>query len=513
MIPVSGQITASTQSTPSGQITASGQSPASIQNTASSQTLTTHQPPAQTIYQAETAYRYGKVRIASKNPGYTGQGYLEGFEGEGDRCEFPVIIPETGFYDLAFITSGVGGYKENYVSLDGERLGTVATESVSAFGGTVLSRVYIAKGEHTIGFDKYWGWVLLDALVVSPSPALDESIYTVSAALVNPNATQEAKRLMSFLADSYGKVILSGQYCDKGLLAGECGVIYLSTGKRPAILGLDMMDYTPSRAAMGATSQAVEHALKCDELGGIVTFCWHWNAPEPYLKPGGTWYRGFYTEETTIDLKKIMNGGDPEGYSLLIRDIDAIAAQLTRLRDAGVTVLWRPLHEANGGWFWWGAHGADACVELWHLLYDRLVNVHRLNNLIWIWNGQSAAWYPGDEYVDIIGEDIYAGERVYASQVDRFLTAVNYTTPPKMVVLSENGCLIDPDLAMRDGAMWGFFATWGGEFVMMSNLLKLSEVYNEISMVEKVYGHELVITLDELPDLKAYPVREEDGGG
>jgi len=461
----------------------------------------------QLVYPAEEAVRFGKVKVAARTPGYTGTGYLEGFEGEGDRCEFAVTIPQDGFYDLNFVSTGLGGYKENYVFLNGEGLGLVVTDNAT-FGDAVLARVYMTQGEHVVGLAPYWGWILLDELRITDSAPIDPSIFDVPATLINPNATDRAKRLMSYLADSYGNVILSGQYCDDGLLAKECGVIYMATGKRPAVLGLDMMDYSPSRVARSATSKAVEHAIKCDELGGIVTFCWHWNAPTPYLKSGGTWYRGFYTEETTIDLARIMNGGDPEGYDLLMSDIDAIALELARLQDAGVPVLWRPLHEASGGWFWWGARGAEPYKALWIAMYDRLTNLHGLNNLIWLWNGQDAAWYPGDEYVDIIGEDIYSGERVYASQIDRFLKAVNYTTPPKMVVLSENGSLIDPDLALRDGAMWGFWATWTGEFVLLSNLLKLSEKYTETEMVHKVYNHELVITLDKLPDLKEYPIRD-----
>jgi mannan endo-1,4-beta-mannosidase len=312
---------------------------------------------------------------------------------------------------------------------------------------------------------------------------------------------------MSYLADAYGKTILAGQYSDDGLLAGEAGVLFMETGKRPAVLGLDLMDYTPSRVELGTASSAVEHAIAADEHGAIVTLCWHWNAPAPYIT--GTWYRAFYTHSTNINLKKIMDGDDPEGYDLLMRDIDAIAVQLKRLQDADVPILWRPLHEAAGGWFWWGASGAEANIALWKLLYERLTFEHNLNNLIWLWSGEAADWYPGDEYVDIIGEDVYAAERSYASQVQRFLQAVEYTSPPKMVVLAENGVLFDPDLARRDNAMWGFFATWGSEFVRQRGLLRYSEKYTEREMLLKVYNHELVITLDELPDLKTYPIREE----
>ena len=137
-------------------------------------------------------------------------------------------------------------------------------------------------------------------------------------------------------------------------------------------------------------------------------------------------------------------------------------------------------------------------------------NEYGLNNLIWVWNGQDAEWYPGDEYVDIVGMDIYAGEHEYASQVNKFLENVGYSDGNKMVVLSENGTMINPDLSVRDGAMWGFFCVWGGEFVITDGLRKeYSEQYTDKEMLYKVYNSEYVITRDELPDLYNYPIRKD----
>ncbi|MDR2532244.1 MAG: beta-mannosidase [Oscillospiraceae bacterium] len=455
--------------------------------------------PVDIIIQAEDAEIFGNVRLTSG-------GYLEGFEQDDDYCVFTVEIPADGFYDLNFVSAGIGGSKENHVSVNGERLGTVFVPG-SDFTNSVMERVFLTEGTNEIALEKYWGWIRLDYLHITNSEPVDPSIFDVSARLINPNASENAKRLMSYLADSYGRTILAGQYSDDGLLAGESGIIFMNTGKHPAVLGLDLMDYTPSRVERGTQSRAVEHAVTADEHGAIITLCWHWNAPAEYIT--GTWYRAFYTEHTNIDLKKIMDGDDPDGYDLLMSDIDAIAAQLKRLADLDIPILWRPLHEAAGGWFWWGASGAEANIALWKLLYERLTFEHGLNNLIWLWSGEAADWYPGDEYVDIIGEDVYAAEHSYASQIQRFLQAVDYTSPPKMVVLAENGVLFDPDLAVRDGAMWGFFATWGGEFVRERNLLRYSERYTELEMLLKVYEHEIIVTLDELPDLKTYPIRED----
>ena len=287
------------------------------------------------------------------------------------------------------------------------------------------------------------------------------------------------------MCDQYGENIISGQFCDTGMYGLENACIWRTTGgKYPAILGLDLMEYSPSRVANGGSSKAVEYAIEYWDAGGIINLCWHWNAPEKYIT--GQWYSAFYKEHTNIDLAKIMNGDDQEGYDLLIRDIDTIAVELLRLQEAGVPILWRPLHEASGGWFWWGASGPEAYKELYILLFDRLTNYHGLNNLIWLWNGQDKDWYPGDEYVDMIGEDTYPGERVYTPQTSKYLEVLEYTDSNKMIVLSENGCLFDPDLALRDGTMWGFFCTWGGEFVIKTkNLNIISEKYTEADIDRK----------------------------
>lgn len=464
------------------------------------------QPETVGTYEAEEAVMTGNVRVETGSTGYSGTGYATGFEEDGDTCVFRVQISEEGFYDLNFYSASTD-YKENHVSVDGDSMGSIVTDTKS-FEVSTMSRVYLTEGEHDVAVAKYWGWIDLDRLEIVTAQPIDSAIYEVSAKLCNENATDETKRLMSYLCDNYGTNILSGQYCDTGEFGKEFQVIKKATGKTPAVLGLDFIEYSPSRVENGSSSKATEFAIQHWKNGGIVTFCWHWNAPTKYLT--GQWYSGFYNDYTNIDLAKIMNGQDEEGYELLMQDIDAIAGQLKILQDAGVPILWRPLHEAAGGWFWWGAAGADAYKQLYVLLYDKLTNEYGLNNLIWLWNGQDAEWYPGDEYVDIIGEDIYPGEHVYTSQVNKYMEAVNYTSPAKMVVMSENGCVFDPDLAIRDGAMWGFWCTWGGEFTAKNTaIFTYSDQYTEEDALKRFYENEAVITLDEIPDLKTYPIREE----
>ncbi len=446
------------------------------------------------------------------NTGVSGDGaikWVEGFRTAGaDSLSAEVTVTREGFYDIAVIQASLGGHKENQVLLDGVNIGTVITEETT-FGKSVLEHIFLSAGSHTLGIGTGWGYIRVDRFELTPSAALPEDLYRIPEKMSVGEATPEARRLYDWLREGYGKRILSGQQCDGGMYGMENQAVWRATGgDYPAVLGLDMIDYSLSRVERGGESdRAVPYAIEYWNQGGIVTFCWHWNAPSPYLKE--PWYSGFYTKYTTFDLGKVMNGEDEEGYRLLNKDIDAVAVQLLRLKEAGVPVLWRPLHEASGGWFWWGASGPDAYKQLYILLYDKLTNEYGLNNLIWVWNGQSADWYPGDEYVDIIGWDIYPGEHVYTAQTNTFLEAASISEDHKMIVLSENGCLFDPDLAFRDGATWGYFCTWCGEFVLKSDGHNVyGEKYTEKDILMKVYRDERVITRDDLPDLTTYPINK-----
>ena len=458
------------------------------------------------VYEAEDGVLSGNCKVANTASGFGGTGYVEGFTDDGDSVTVTIETAEDGFYDLDFVSASSGGdYKENNVTVDGESVGVTSVQS-STFTDSILERIYLTAGTHEINISKYWGWIMLDEIKVKHSDDIDPSIYEVNRTLCNPNASEEAQRLYSYMCDMYGNHIISGQVSD-GMYGLENTSIYNETGEYPAILGLDMMEYSPSRVAHGSVGNSVESAIGYWNQGGIVAYCWHWNAPEKYLS--GVWYSGFYTEHTNIDLGKILGGHDDEGYELLTQDIAAIATQLKILQDAGVPILWRPLHEASGGWFGWGASGPDAYKQLYILLYDKLTNEYGLNNLIWVWNGQSADWYPGDEYVDIIGWDIYPGEHVYTAQTNTFLEAASISEDHKMIVLSENGCLFDPDLAFRDGATWGYFCTWCGEFVLKSDGHNVyGEKYTEKDILMKVYRDERVITRDDLPDLTTYPINK-----
>ena len=424
------------------------------------------------------------------------------FKNDRSYCQIKINVPSDGIYDIVIRSMGIGGSKENDIYTDGKKVGTFTSEN-NKFSDYTVSAVSLTKGDHNIRIIKSWGWIELDKITVKTGAKISNSTYNVTSSLVNRNATANTKKLYSFLKDSYGKYVITGQQCDGGINGNEFKAIKNLTGDYPALLGLDLMDYTPSRTAFGASSSAVEKAIEFANKGGIVTLCWHWNAPTEYLNSTANssdgWWSGFYTQSSKFDIAKVMNGQDAKGKKLLDRDIKEIAKQLKRLEKAGVPVIWRPLHEASGGWFWWGAKGSDAYKKLWKYLYNKLTNTYGCNNLIWVYNGQSADWYPGDEYVDIVGEDIYPGNHVYDPQVSRFKQAINYGSKTKITALTENGCIFDIDSAVSINALWSWFMTWGGEFTV--NGSNYSEKYTEKSVIKKMYASKYSLTLGSLPKI------------
>ena len=445
-------------------------------------------------YEWEDGILTGKARALATG----GTGWVEGLSGEGDGVALTVTSPADGFYDLTVCQAGIGGYKENNLLLDGASVGTIVAEGIS-YTEQTLPHIWLDAGEHEISIGISWGNVRLDWLEVTPSDSLPDDLYNVEPALCNPNPSPEAQALMDWMCEIYGEKMISGQYLDEWQYGQELkAVASVTGGLTPAMVGLDLMNYSPANLSFGGHGISVDQALNYWKKGHIITMCWHWTAPEKYLDAtGNNWWGGFYTENTTIDLAKIMNGEDPEGYDLLLRDIDAIAAQLTRLRDAGVPVLWRPLHEASGGWFWWGASGPEPYLKLYRLLYDKLTNEHGLNNLIWIWNGQDAAWYPGDDVVDMIGTDIYAGNHAHDSQSAAFLECAAIPGVRKIVLLSECGCVPSPIKCQRDGIMWSSWAVWCYEFVQVNG--KYNGAFTSPETLKLFYEPDYVVTLADVP--------------
>jgi len=324
-----------------------------------------------------------------------------------------------------------------------------------------------------------------------PTPTPQPARFNINPNLVTPNATKEAIALYQFLKDNYGKKILSGVMTLNSF--DETNWLKTNTGKEPAIVGLDFM-HCNRNYTWYDNDQPIKDAKTYWDKNGIPVFVWHWRDPSRATEE-------FYTRNsskptgTIFDVTKINDTASAE-YKAMISDIDFVAAQLKKLQDQNVPVIWRPLHEAAGGWFWWGAKGAAACKKLYQVMFNRMVNYHGLKNLIWVWTREpnDDAWYPGDEYVDMVGRDIYK-QGDHSSQINEFNSLNTLYGTKKMITLSECGSIPDVDNLITDNAAWSWFMSWYGDYTR-------SSTNNSLDLWKKMFSSAYVITLDEMPSLK-----------
>ncbi len=306
----------------------------------------------------------------------------------------------------------------------------------------------------------------------------------MQATLVDPQATAATRALMAALVADYGKHTWSGQYYETNDLAHIRDACHL----KPAIIGGDFMDYSPSRVARGSRPVGLtESMIALSQAGHVITMSWHWNAPTNLVdSQEQPWWRGFYTAATTFDVAAALANTNSAEYALILRDIDAIAVQLQKFSEAGVPVLWRPLHEADGAWFWWGAKEAGPFKALWRLLYHRLTDDHQLHNLIWIYSGEKPDWFPGNDVVDIVGTDAYPKD-----SGDPLLTqwrALNSRfNGVKLVALTEFGGVPDVERMQAVGVWWAYFASWTGSTKSVPD-----------ATIARIYGSPAVVTQDQL---------------
>ena len=314
---------------------------------------------------------------------------------------------------------------------------------------------------------------------------------------MNAAATEKTKQLYQFLQQNYGQKIVTGQYVSDSS-GKELDEIYNITGKYPLIRFADMNAYSPN-GGDETKATAVADSLAWAEEGGVVGLSWLWNAP--------TGTASFYEKDTSFDLKTAVTDADVAGKSeeelskmvsngeisqncyALISDIDRISAALKPLADADVPVLWRPLPEAGGGWYWWGADGAETYQWLWNLMYTRMTEYHHLNNLLWVWNGQSSSFLVDSSQYDIASLDLYVEkEETYGSRYEQYVALRNMVSSGKLLAISECSNLPDMNAMFRDNAVWSFFGLWYAPY--------LGEYTDNNALVE-FYNSEAALTRED----------------
>lgn len=242
-----------------------------------------------------------------------------------------------------------------------------------------------------------------------------------------------------------------------------------------------------------------EDVLKFLQEGGLIIGGHDYTAVAVYLENNGTALDpnkdyAFYKADTEFDATNATVEGTWEN-KVFTEDLKNAAAYLKLLRDADIPVLWRPFHEAAGGWFWWGKDAASF-KSLWIAMFNYF-KTEGLDNLIWVWTteGNDADWYPGDQYVDIVGRDVYNKET--ADCVSEYTSiAENYGN--KIVSLSECGTVGLISEQWASGARWSWFMPWyDGTNEDGSPVVHADEAWWKDAM-----SQEFVVSREELPSME-----------
>jgi len=232
-----------------------------------------------------------------------------------------------------------------------------------------------------------------------------------------PRQSITAKQVLAYLTSlplRSERRLLSGQNVGHGPTAAKGYDAYVvnlhkATGKWPAFV---TADYAFGSVNAGWIDQVNQTVKGHWDSGGLVSI--------NIASLNNPFTGGNCKDRGDVDLAQLATPG-ARGNAAWMACLDVIAAGLAGLRDAGVVVLWRPLHEMNMADFWWGCAPAENYVRLWRHMHRYFMREKGLDNLLWVYSPAANPWgakhilaadayYPGPEYVDIVGLDYYAND-------------------------------------------------------------------------------------------------------
>jgi len=442
------------------------------------------------FYEAEDCEITGNLLVSTDILGFSGKGYVTNFD-SNQSLVFKVDIPATQHYDIG-IAIAADFDIECKLKINGKEYRRFRADGSGKFTLITLYGVFITEGETLIEIVSPFGDINADYLTVAHNTLLSDIPYDVNKKLSNTNSAENTVKLMNFITDNYGKKIISGQYVSDNT---NKEIDYLSniTGKSPLIRFAALQ-------TLSDDFSAVEAATDWYRKGGIVGFSWNWKSPgkaQTLLAEKtdfSLWDAVCYDYDLAALSQEEIRGLFGEGlitaecYGIIL-DIDAMAGQLTVLKNRGIPVLWRPLHEAAGGWYWWGADGCKPYKWLWELMYTRMTEYFGLDNLIWVWNGQSGDYLIDSDMYDIASLDVYLKANTeYSSRYEQMVAMTRIISKGKPISLSECGAIPNIDDCFRDNAIWAYFGLWYGSYL---------EDIAEKDLI-KAYNSEAVLTLGDL---------------
>ncbi|MBR1897654.1 MAG: glycoside hydrolase [Oscillospiraceae bacterium] len=473
--------------------------------------------------EAETGTLTGTGGVKTEVSGFSGDGYMF-LEDNGDVIDIPVTVETAGMYTLTVCyQNNFGGDKIQNIVVNGVDQGQMSFPENAKWSELTFGNIKLDAGENTVTIKGSWGWTNFDYIMLEEASLA--KIEAKQTATCDPDAIDNAKKLMTYLASVYGEHILSGQQeiyqYGPHDLEYEFEYIKEKTGKLPAIRGFDYGNFTCP--AFGSPDGSTDRIIKWAEQGGIATASWHLNVPTDFasyeIGSRIAWDQTTYTQNTDFSPSKAATEGTKENQ-YYTQALDTLADEFLILQEKGIPVLWRPLHEAEGGggengsWFWWGREGSKAYRELYIYTYKYLTEKKGCHNLIWEFNSynysNSENWYPGDAYVDIIGYDKYnctdwsTGSAVLkhndSAISSTFYGLMEKYNSAKMIAMTECDSFSTVENLTAEKAGWLYFMPWydGGsdDINFLSN-----PVFNTEKDLIDMYTSDYCITLDELPNL------------
>ncbi len=281
-------------------------------------------------------------------------------------------------------------------------------------------------------------------IVIASAPSFSYQVHRVTPA--DPHASDAAKEVLNYLAslpNKNSKRVVSGQlifYAGSADFPDWWTDIIRQTGYAPGLMHAD--NRCTSGCSIGAISPEVSQQLIDHwNAGGLVMISAHHSNP---LTGGDSKDKNFSAAAFTHLLKP----GDPINLAYLA-ELDLIARQLRTFQDSGVVVLYRPLLEMNGDWYWWAMGTSTEYVQLWRMEFDYLTQKKALHNLLFVWApnsgfGRYRDYYPGDAYVDVSALDFYQRiDGMPVPKMDGYDQLTNQVARSKPFGLAEYGPL-DP---------------------------------------------------------------------
>lgn len=431
----------------------------------------------------------------------------------GGNIHFTVSVETAGTYTAVIhYMNNYGGSKINNLEANGASSQVSFDVTGKGEFADVETTLMLKAGENKVSITNSWGWIDVDYISIEPFKPKE---FTLCNAPVTAKATPSAIKLYNFLTNNFGKKTISGIMTGNmdGYTMGDftqhedVQAVYKAGGKYPALVGIDLMNATGGNSESSwfqtYTEKAVDIAKSVWKKGGIPAITWHWRPGEEeefYVKGANATYTDFDFTQAFVKGTTSWDTLSTE-YKALTGDIDKVAKIFLELQEAGVAAIFRPLHESGGAWFWWSTHTGKQFAALYQLLYERMVFVNGVNNLIWDFNPQDVSkisWTPGETYYDVLSVDIYNDANDHQSNASAFIDFTNKGGTNKIISLSENGPIPDVEKMYSENAPWSWwmpwYESWSGGFVSKT----------AASVWQSNFADERIITLDKMPGWDSY---------